>query len=102
MQIFDEGKSTDFHGTVTDFTNTVFVLTTDQDTSAVTPQRSLSSGMLSRVDDVVVFNRLSDEDMCIICKIQVEKLCSFFQTKGINLKVSDRHAIISLRLTRHM
>ena len=92
LQVLDEGRLTDSQGYTVDFRNTVIIMTTNlgSDALATAPQtdngavdsktraqvtaemrRHLSPEFLNRIDEVVLFNRLSREAMVDIVDVQV-------------------------------
>jgi len=105
LQILDDGRLTDGHGRTVDFKNTVVIMTSnlgghlfselDESNEAEIHDRIMDSlrsqfrpEFLNRVDEVIVFHRLSREQIKEIVDIQMRSL------KG---RLGDRH--ISLELT---
>ena len=101
LQVLDEGSLTDSHGRKTDFKNTVIIMTSNigikNQTDSVklgfsTQSMNLSEKQeeeneirdklkksfrpefLNRVDEIIIFNRLSKEDLINICTIMLDKL----------------------------
>jgi ATP-dependent Clp protease ATP-binding subunit ClpB len=96
LQVFDEGTLTDSHGRIVDFKNTICIMTSNigahilanANTSNLEDLRApvmdllkqeVTPEFLNRLDEVIMFNRLSREHMTRIVDIQlheVEKLLS--------------------------
>ena len=105
LQILDEGKVTDAHGREVNFENTVIVMTSNagsNDTSSIVgfnrtageidkekAMHALSAFLrpefLARVDEIVVFNRLSKEDLAQISGILLGELSEALREKHIKL-----------------
>ena len=105
LQILDEGKVTDAHGREVNFENTVIVMTSNagsNDTSSIVgfnrtageidkekAMHALSAVLrpefLARVDEIVVFNRLSKEDLVQISGILLGELSEALREKHIKL-----------------
>ena len=105
LQILDEGKVTDAHGREVNFENTVIVMTSNagsNDTSSIVgfnrtageidkekAMHALSAFLrpefLARVDEIVVFNRLSKEDLVQISGILLGELSEALREKHIKL-----------------
>lgn len=89
-----------------DFKNTVIILTSNIGSHALydasTPDRSstykedamqliksyFSPEFLNRLDDVIVFNRLSLEDTKTICKIQLRRLSKLLQSRNLVMEIT--------------
>ena len=92
LQVLDDGRLTDGQGRTVDFTNTIIILTSnlgsqylaslgeDQDSSAVEPQvmevvrGHFRPEFLNRLDEIILFHRLSASHMGPIVDIQVGRL----------------------------
>ncbi len=110
LQILDDGRITDSHGKEVNFENTVIVMTTNagssdgtntvgftsdtknSDTSRV--MRALEGFLrpefINRVDRIVVFNRLSSENIKAICGIMLSDLKGVLAEKGIDFTWDDK------------
>ncbi len=112
LQILDEGRLTDAKGKLIDFKNTIIILTSNVGAKTVTSRPSFGFGkeereddetremiyealrrkfspeFLNRLDDIIVFKKLSREDCGKIAEILVEKLKRRLkESKGIELRV---------------
>ena len=109
LQILDDGRITDSHGKVVSFENTVIVMTSNAGSDwkgsgigfaeSVSVQnkdkvhRALKSvfrpEFLNRVDEIVIFDILSKEEMEQILEIMLGELSEMLQNKGISLSVDN-------------
>lgn len=106
LQILDEGRLTDSHGKVVSFKNAIIVLTSNVGVSEIPVNRSVSpeeeeqyimSGLkkkfspefINRLDNIVVFNTLTLDDIKKIVKIQMQKLARKLSAVNVELAYSD-------------
>jgi len=107
LQVLDDGRLTDGQGRTVDFTNTIIILTSnlgsqylaslgeDQDSSVVEPQvmevvRShFRPEFLNRLDEIILFHRLSASHMGPIVEIQVGRLARLLEDRKIDLQLTD-------------
>jgi ATP-dependent Clp protease ATP-binding subunit ClpB len=105
LQILDEGRLTDGHGRTVDFKNTVIIMTSnigsqfilDPDITEVEMEMRVTDLMqatfkpefLNRVDEVVIFHRLSLEDLKAIVDIQLGLLRKRLAERDITLEITD-------------
>lgn len=112
LQILDDGRITDSHGKVCNFENAVIVMTTNAGSAnisssagfTVTSRSSdtekvrksleefLRPEFLNRVDDIIVFNRLTKDDCTDIAMIMLGDLASSLAEKGIRLTYTRENA----------
>ncbi len=105
LQILDEGKINDAHGRVVNFENTVIAMTSNagstdksgitgfnktiQDNSKEKVMRALNDFLrpefLARIDEIVVFNPLSDEVLEEIADLMLNEYVKPMAQKGIDL-----------------
>ena len=117
LQILDEGKITDAQGRVVSFESTVIVMTsncgseqrsaslgfnkTPSDIARERVMQSLSEFLrpefLGRVDEIVIFNQLTEEDFVKIAALMLGELKEPLADKGITLVWEDK----ALRLLAH-
>ncbi|MBR6553864.1 MAG: ATP-dependent Clp protease ATP-binding subunit [Clostridia bacterium] len=117
LQILDDGRITDSHGKEVNFENTVIIMTTNAGAVSVgstgftaTEKESdetrirtaleafLRPEFLNRVDEIVVFNRLTREHFSAICAIMLgelkqvlaEKDVTFTWTEGVIDHLADK------------
>ena len=105
LQVLDDGRLTDGQGRTVDFRNTLIVLTSNlgSDALARLPERADVSvareavmeavraafrpEFLNRLDEILLFRRLSRDDMKGIVAIQVERLKKLLADRKITLEV---------------
>jgi len=97
LQILDDGRLTDGHGRTVDFKNTIVIMTSnlgtemarqgriDRDELMQLLRRSFRPEFLNRVDDIVVFNPLSREDIRKIVDIQLARVKDMLTEQGVGL-----------------
>jgi ATP-dependent Clp protease ATP-binding subunit ClpB len=104
LQLMDDGRLTDGQGHTVSFTNTVLIMTSNAGSQYIAEtaddeemRRQVESALtqtfrpefLNRVDDTVIFHRLSKEDLGRIVELQVEQLAARVREKGIEIELSD-------------
>ena len=103
LQVLDDGRLTDGQGRTVDFRNTVLILTSnlgsqfmvDQTLDAKTKEESVMDVVrtafkpefLNRLDDVVMFDALSREDLARIVDLQIE---------AMQKRLSDRRIVLDI------
>lgn len=103
LQVLDDGRLTDGHGRTVDFRNTLIILTSnlggdimaaqpeDQDSDAVRGQvmevvrAAFRPEFLNRVDDILLFHRLTRAQMTGIVDIQLGRLHAMLAERKISL-----------------
>lgn len=116
LQLLDDGRLTDGHGRTVDFRNSVVIMTSNigshyiQEYLAEEPDFKYTNSkiretikekvmnelksffrpeFLNRVDEIIVFNPLSDDLLKDIVKIQIIRLKKYLDTKKITLHLTD-------------
>lgn len=106
LQVLDSGRLTDSHDRTVDFTNTIIILTsnigakylTDADESNMDDARKmvmnelqsiLRPEFINRLDEVIIFNPLSQKYMVDIVRIQLERVLRRLENKNIRLIIGD-------------
>jgi ATP-dependent Clp protease ATP-binding subunit ClpB len=113
LQILDDGRLTDSQGRIVDFKNTVIIMTSNigsqhilefsgrTDSTAyeamkeavlVELRRHFRPEFLNRVDDVVVFHSLTEEDLKKILDIQLNRLRSRLAERHIQIELMPEAA----------
>lgn len=110
LQILDEGKVTDAHGRAVNFENTVIVMTSNagstskesalgfgkaqEDVSKEKVMKALSEFLrpefIARVDEVIVFNSLDEDDFVRIAKLMLEEYVPSLEEKHIRFTFDDK------------
>ena len=105
LQLLDDGRLTDGQGRTVDFRNTVVIMTSnlgtelwdnDEQSADVTEQkvrellaRHFRPEFLNRIDEIVIFHRLSLEDIKQIVEIQLHKVRDRLAQQGFPLEVTE-------------
>lgn len=115
LQILDEGKITDSHGRKVNFENTVIVMTSnagsdkktglvgfaksENDITKEKAHKALSEFLrpefLSRVDEIVVFNKLTQDDFEKIASLSLKEYVKSISEQGVKFEF-DKDAIKEL------
>ena len=110
LQILDDGEITDAHGRKVNFENTIIVMTSnagsatkegtagfdrsmnqqDSDRAMKALQQFLRPEFINRVDAVITFNRLTEENFRAIAKIMLGELAASLKEKGITFTYEER------------
>jgi len=103
LQVLDDGRLTDGHGRTVDFTNSVLVMTSNLGSEFIQPDLpdevitervmgAVRSGFrpefINRVDDIVVFSRLTRSELRQIVEIQLELLAARLESRRIRVEFS--------------
>ena len=105
LQILDDGRLTDGHGRTVDFKNTVVIMTSNigsqwitagDETDASVEEKVLATvrdhfkpEFLNRVDEIIVFHRLTEEHITAIVDIQLATLSKRLEERGIRLELTQ-------------
>ncbi|MBF4548031.1 ATP-dependent chaperone ClpB [Corynebacterium afermentans subsp. lipophilum] len=95
LQVLDEGRLTDGQGRTVDFRNTVVILTSNLGAGGNREQimeavkHHFKPEFINRLDDVVVFDPLSQDQLVGIVDIQLEGLAERLAARRLVLDVSD-------------
>ena len=107
LQVLDDGRLTDGQGRVVDFSNTLIILTSnlgsqyltqiteEQTVADVEPQvmeavrAHFRPEFLNRLDEIILFHRLSQEHMAPIVNIQVARVQELLRDRKITLDLTD-------------
>ena len=108
LQVLDEGRLTDSHGRTVSFKNTLIILTsnlgaqylanpeepkTSRETEDLVENEAknyLRPEFINRLDDIIVFSRLSPIDMDQIVTTQIKQLQGLLDDKGIQISIDDK------------
>ncbi|MFG3616692.1 ATP-dependent chaperone ClpB [Nocardia sp. NPDC047654] len=95
LQVLDEGRLTDGQGRTVDFRNTILILTSnlgaggDREFVMNAVRSAFKPEFLNRLDDVVMFHALDEEQLEHIVDIQLEQLQKRLAQRRLKLEVSD-------------
>ena len=105
LQVLDDGRLTDGQGRTVDFTNVVVIMTsnlgsefiTDADDSQTIRERVMDvvrthfrPEFLNRIDDVVVFDRLTKDHLADIVTIQFQQIQQRVADRQISISLDDK------------
>jgi ATP-dependent Clp protease ATP-binding subunit ClpB len=104
LQLMDDGRLTDGQGRTVSFTNTVLIMTSNVGSAEIVSESvdekmrerieeilatTFKPEFLNRIDDVVIFHRLSKEDIARIVELQVDQLVGRIRERGIEVELSE-------------
>ncbi|MDC3379248.1 ATP-dependent Clp protease ATP-binding subunit [Planctomycetota bacterium] len=116
LQIMEEGKLTDSFGRAVDFRNVILILTSNLGSDIIKNKTGLGfttgSGaerdyevmqkqlndelekhfrpeFLNRLDDIVVFRQLTEDDLAEIVKLEIAKVAKRLQAKDMTIEITD-------------
>jgi len=104
LQIMDDGRLTDGKGRTVDFTNTVLIMTSNVGSQEIAGEQidenirekindvltaTFKPEFLNRIDETVIFHRLSREDITRIVDVQVAMLTERVRERGIEIELTD-------------
>ena len=110
LQILDEGRLTDAHGRRVNFENTIVVMTSNAGSGTGVSTLGFTGGgggsfdktkaekalkeimrpeLLSRIDDVIYFNKLTLDNYKDIAGLMLDELASGMKEKGLSLEYGD-------------
>jgi ATP-dependent Clp protease ATP-binding subunit ClpB len=104
LQIMDDGRLTDGQGRTVDFKNAVLIMTSNVGSQFIAAEaveekareqveetltQTFPPEFLNRIDDVVIFQRLTKQDLAQIVEIQVERLAGRVRERGIEIELTD-------------
>jgi ATP-dependent Clp protease ATP-binding subunit ClpB len=86
LQLLDDGRLTDGQGRTVDFTNAVLIMTSNLPGD---PRDFFKPEFINRIDEIVRFRELSEDDLGHIVEIQLRGLRDRLATRRIALEVTD-------------
>jgi ATP-dependent Clp protease ATP-binding subunit ClpB len=104
LQVLDDGRITDGQGRTVDFKNTVVIMTSNIGSQYIMEEESQEARrrlvmealrahfrpeFLNRVDEIIIFDRLSEDELKKIVEIQLGRLSKRLEQQKITLKLSD-------------
>jgi ATP-dependent Clp protease ATP-binding subunit ClpB len=88
LQVLDDGRLTDGQGRTVDFRNTVLIMTSNL-RSAESLRDHFRPEFLNRIDEIVVFEPLSREQLGEIADLQLERLRGRLAERRLSLELTD-------------
>jgi len=104
LQLMDDGRLTDGQGRTVSFTNTVLIMTSNVGSQEIAGETvderirervedvlaaTFKPEFLNRIDDTVIFHRLSKEDIGRIVELQANALIGRVAERGIEVDLTD-------------
>ncbi len=104
LQIMDDGRLTDGKGRTVDFSNAILIMTSNVGSAEIAAETiderirerieailttTFKPEFLNRLDETVIFHRLSREDIGRIVELQVEQLAGRVAERGIEIELTD-------------
>ncbi|MEO6848057.1 MAG: ATP-dependent chaperone ClpB [Chthoniobacterales bacterium] len=105
LQVLDDGRITDGQGRTVDFKNTVLIMTSNIGSQYImedipkdernrrvmeTLRGHFRPEFLNRVDEIIIFDRLSDEEITHIVGIQIKRLARRLEQKNLKLELTEK------------
>ena len=110
LQVFDEGRLTDSHGRTVNFKNTIIIMTSNigaelinfseeqknkieiftQEKILEQVKQKFKPEFLNRIDEIIIFNRLSKQEMNKILKLQISEIVDFLKIKKIQIELDEK------------
>jgi ATP-dependent Clp protease ATP-binding subunit ClpB len=108
LQVLDDGRLTDGQGRTVDFRNTLIILTSNLGSEYLAAQKegeitgtardqvmnavrqAFRPEFLNRLDEIILFNRLSRKDMTGIVEIQLRRLEALLADRKLELKLDQK------------
>ncbi len=99
LQVFDEGRLTDGKGRTINFKNTLIIMTSNlaarqiqenegRDAIMAVVRSHFKPEFVNRLDEIVVFNALSEAELLQIVDLQLNQVVSRLHERGISLRVT--------------
>jgi ATP-dependent Clp protease ATP-binding subunit ClpB len=85
LQVLEDGRLTDGQGRTVDFTNTVLIMTSNLPGD---PSAFFRPEFVNRIDEIVRFRPLSQEDLRTIVDIQLGRLSARMAERSLSLEVT--------------
>jgi ATP-dependent Clp protease ATP-binding subunit ClpB len=105
LQVLDDGRITDGQGRTVDFKNTVIIMTSNigsqfimEDLPVEERNRRVMEALrghfrpefLNRIDETIIFDRLTDKEITSIVDIQLKRLLKRLDQQNIRLELTDK------------
>ncbi|MEY3327097.1 MAG: hypothetical protein RL044_1050 [Actinomycetota bacterium] len=89
LQVLDDGRLTDGQGRTVDFRNVILIMTSNIGSQfLIDPGASFKPEFLNRLDDIVIFDALSMEELGSIVDLQVDRLTERLEQRRLTLGVT--------------
>jgi ATP-dependent Clp protease ATP-binding subunit ClpB len=94
LQALDDGRLTDSQGRTVNFTNVVFIMTSNLPGD---PLSFFRPEFVNRIDETIGFAPLTEADLAVIVRIQLERVTQRLATRELTLHVTDAAAHLLAR-----
>lgn len=123
LQVLDDGRLTDNKGRMVNFKNTIIIMTSNMGSALIRENFSLMTKenheevvektktevlnmlkatirpeFLNRIDEIVMFEPLTDKDIEKVVKIQLDSVIKILQSNGVRLEFTDEAIAMIARL----
>ena len=123
LQIFDDGQASDAFGNQVDFKNTIIIMTSNVGSRELLSDKNLGfveqahrpdakagdamkvlkrtfpPEFLNRIDEIVVFNRLGDEELALVVRLLVEDLNLTLKKHALKVTLTDAAVGVIVKTT---
>ena len=104
LQVLDDGRLTDGQGRIVNFQNTIIIMTSNLGSELILQNlesqelRNQMDGLmkttfkpefLNRIDDIIIFNQLSEDNILNIIDILINQLAERLKDKKINMEIAS-------------
>jgi ATP-dependent Clp protease ATP-binding subunit ClpB len=104
LQVLDDGRLTDGQGRIVNFQNTIIIMTSNLGSDIIRQnlkkeelrtqmdlmlKSTFKPEFLNRIDDIIIFNQLSEENILNIIDILIKQLAERLKDKKVTLDLSD-------------
>ena len=95
LALMDDGRLTDGQGRTVDFTNTVLIMTSNlaggatEEVVLAAVRSHFKPEFVNRIDEIVVFHRLSEDDIARIVDLQLDQLRDRLADRGLGLELTE-------------
>lgn len=87
LQVLDDGRMTDGQGRTVDFKNTIIIMTSNIKIEEL--RSRLAPEFINRIDDIIHFNNLGEEQIREICRLQMNNQKEKLRSSGIMISFTD-------------
>ena len=89
LQVMDDGRLTDGQGRTVDFRNSVLIMTSNIPGGRNGAEATFKPEFINRLDDIIEFDSLTEEQLRHIVDIQVARLIARVAERGVTVELSD-------------
>ncbi|HET6373779.1 MAG TPA: AAA family ATPase, partial [Candidatus Polarisedimenticolia bacterium] len=115
LQVFEDGQLTDAYGDLVDFKNSLVIMTSNIGSSAIDAdkkpgflskgdpgqggrqremvmqdvKRTLSPEFLNRIDEIIVFDPLDNDDLLQVCRLMIGRLNETLRSRNLEIQLTE-------------